>query len=285
MIAFFISLLLIVVGTILVFIIASRKKARQIPKEVTYDELSTEQRIKNVLTLCLNYKSVLTVGIEGRQFKYTSYLLAIDLKEKVLIIDKLIPEEGNLLLKDSEYLTVSFIILEDKVGRRNIPYDFNSQFVKAIMFKGSMANVIKLPNKITRRQRREYLRVKPPSKDNVYIFFSIDGIEYKEKVFDISGGGVAFFTGLTDSELKVGMTLKDVKISIPGVPTIETMALIRKKERVEGHGYIDGKRVTHICGAKFVEISNEARDLIIKYVVNVEREELRRFRSSPVAED
>jgi|GEM_PF-1292785 len=285
-------LLGIILGFILLFLIillrkgGGSKKSREI---LYYSEshIILPQRIKKILNMAIKERTPVTVSLgEGTQ-NYTSYFLKIQENPKMteVYMDKLVPDEGNLLINEFKKAHINFILYMDEFGRRNIPYETYLGFIREEDSGALKQLVFELPKEMFRRQRREYLRVYPPERQPVNMVFKLNEIEHKVQVWDISGGGVSFLTDINDDKLLPGTELKDVALDIPGLPKIKTIAIVHKKSRLRTHTLVEGKKMTYLCGAKFKDIDEEARDLIIKYVVDVEREELRRLKGSPMAEE
>lgn len=250
-------------------------------------DIQTPQSIQKVLNLAAKGKVPLSIRLGDSENTYTSYLLRIgeEKKERFVYMDALVPEEGNDLISEAGTVHVSFVLREDPYSQRNIPYEFSTQFLKQTRSGGFRELVFKFPEGLLRKQRREYLRVRPPEREPIYIKFNVGEVEHRFKIWDISGGGVAFVTDLNDEILPVGAELKDAMIEINGTPAVRCIAVIHKKTALGGYIAGAGKKGAFICGAMFKEIEEEDRQLIIKYVVAVEREELRRLRASPMAID
>ncbi|MFN3534634.1 MAG: flagellar brake protein [Desulfatiglandales bacterium] len=229
----------------------------------------------------------MTIRLGGSDSAYTSYLLKIASigRERQIYSDGLIPEEGNELIKESRDLQVSFVLREDEFMQRSVPYEFRTVFIREIIKSGPRQIVIRFPNELQRRQRRDYLRVSPPEGAPAFIKVDIQGKDHRFKVWDISGGGVAFLTDLNDNVMKVGTELRDVQIEIPGMPIIRCVSVVHKKVKLRGVYMEEKQHTTYICGCVFKEIDEEDRQLIIKYVVSVERERLRRLKASPASID
>lgn len=274
---------------IVIALVLSYRRAKH-KKEYLYDgdsNLRSPDRIHKVLVWAMRNKVPFSVRLKGSENTYTSYLLRIidTKKEKQIFIDALVPEEGNQLIKDAGNVFINFVLKEDEVTGKNIPYEFSTTYIKEITSEGPKQFVLHFPKELIRRQRREYLRVSPPERNPAFIYFSLDGVEHRCKIIDISGGGVAFSTDLDDSILGVGTELRDVTIEIPGSPTVSCIAIVHKKIALGSFNVEAKRKNVYVCGAKFKEIKEEERQVIIKYVVNIEREELRRLRASPVAVD
>lgn len=282
-----ILVLLTVAFLVTLVVLARRAKYEKMYLASGDSNIRLPDRIHRVLVWAMRNKVPLSVRLKGSENTYTSYLLRIidTKKEKQIYIDALIPEEGNELIKEAENITINFVLKEDEVTGKNIPYEFSTTFIKEVTTEGPKQFILHFPKELIRKQRREYLRVSPPEKNPAFICFSLNGVEHRCKVIDISGGGVAFATDLDDTTLSVGTELRDVTIEIPGSPNVSCMAIVHKKIALGSFNLETKRKNVYICGAKYKEIKEEERQLIIKYVVNIEREELRRLRASPVAVD
>ena len=111
----------------------------------------------------------------------------------------------------------------------------------------------------------------PPVNEPLYFECSIGGKKLKEKIANISGGGISFYTNLGKSVFLPGRILSNITISLPGDILIQCSFTVRKHSQNEQPVFIDGIQIFNYCGGEFSNIEETTRDKVIKYVVERER--------------
>ena len=96
-----------------------------------------------------------------------------------------------------------------------------------------------------------------------------------QKIENISAGGISFFTNLTKTVLWPGKRIEKILITLPDQSQLTCPILIKSIFQNNDPIFIGGKRYSYSCGAQFLEIDNNVRDNIIKYVLEKERNELK----------
>ncbi len=220
------------------------------------DDLVMATQIRKNLEYVCQKNTQLTVTIDERLITFRSIFLEVGAKNDFVVIDVLIPEQGNHFMKPSSKIKIDYTI-------EGIMYSFDTSFMETI--SGRFPSIkIAFPTLIRKIQRRRYFRVSPPI-DKPIIVKLLEGID--EKVADISEGGVSIYTRLTERELAVGKVFEKAMLSLPAVnQNIMTKTVVRN--------LLKGFRadIKNKCGMEFMDMRMHDKDLIASYVLTRQRE-------------
>ncbi len=275
---FFIKLLVALLGLFLLACLMYKLQVlfRKHRRLLLAERIEGPADIKAVLKEALRQKARFKVRMNARKRSFSSSL--VDIGSSSLIIDALFPEEGNILVSGSRFIEVDLMLREADNELLHIPYTFASKFISKERFQGYPAVRVEIPDLIRRIQRREYLRITPPIKEPIYIQFELDGKQISEKIDNISGGGIGFCTSLSKSVLWRGRHIEGITIALPGGrPVIHCNMNIKSLGQSDRPVLIDGKPYYFFCGAEFVGIEDTVRESIVHYVIEKERDELKRL--------
>jgi c-di-GMP-binding flagellar brake protein YcgR len=233
------------------------KQDRESDAQVVFsDDLMMAAQIRKNLEYVCQRNSQLTVSLDDRPMTYKSLFLEVGDYNNFVIIDALIPEHGNMLLKTSSRIRIDYAI-------EGIMYSFDSKFIETIIGRFSSVKIA-FPTFITKIQRRKHFRVSP-SIDKPIIVKLTEG--FNERAADISEGGLAIYTGLTERELAVGNVFENVMLRLPTAnQDIVTKTVVRNL--IRGEGEANKKK----CGMEFIGIRLKDKDLIASYVIARQRE-------------
>lgn len=122
---------------------------------------------------------------------------------------------------------------------------------------------IEFPDRITKEERRKYLRVRPSEEHPIEIRFALpDSDTMKVEAMDISGGGVSFIMSNNINHIKVGDSLY-LDINLPMNGNVYALA--------------DVKNITHLqdmtrIGVEFSSLSEDAFRIVTQYVTAQEQQ-------------
>lgn len=150
------------------------------------------------------------------------------------------------------------------VGERAL-YSFNTIIVSR--FNDPISGfTLKVPNKLRRIQRREFVRLEVKIQNRYRVVNEVNLLEEDSRpynqgyIFDISGGGVRFYS---DEEIEVDSYL-EMLLDIEPINTENLVGkVVRCIEREEG-GYE--------IGVAFLELTPSTQDQIISWIFDKERE-------------
>jgi c-di-GMP-binding flagellar brake protein YcgR len=215
------------------------------------------------------------VRLNGRRRSYDSSL--IEVRHDRLYIDALFPEEGQALIASSRFIEVDFMLREAIGDFRHIPYAFRSAYLESVSIRGYPGVRIAFPERIRRHQRREYLRISPPVQQPLHVRLTVDGAEVQEKVANISGGGLGFYTRLGREVLWPGRQIQSAGIDLPNGARISCAVTVRKHALNDRTIMADRKPCPYYCGIEFTGADEQVRETVVRYVIERERDELRRL--------
>jgi len=269
---------------IIVFAIASiyqqwqkRQLEKTLARVLDADVLNSFEDIKTILTMAQEQRVPFAVRKNGRGKPFNSFLIKTDYSSSALLIDSLIPEEGNELMVDSRFVDVEFFFRNTKKEYLNIPYNFHVVYLRRENYQNHPALRISFPESINRNQRRDYNRVEPSIEEPIEIILKLKDGEAIETVVNISGGGVGFYTNLDRSVLSPGNKIKSASFNLPDGTEITSQLIVRRVTRNIPGEIINKKNLHFYCGAEFAELDEALRKKIILYIIEREREELRRI--------
>jgi len=225
----------------------------------SYDLIMQTQIRKNLEYVC--QKNVqLTAVLDEMPHNFSSIFLETGKNNDYLVIDTLIPDYGNQLLKASGKIRIDYKV-------EGIMYSFDTIFRETINRRFPTIKII-FPTFIKKIQRRKHFRVSP-SINKPIIARLTDEID--EKVADISEGGLAIYAFLTERELILGKVFERLIFRLPNTnQNIMTKAVVRNLIRG------NGEAVKNRCGIEFIDMRPPDIDLIASYVLARQRESISR---------
>ncbi len=257
-------------------LITSKIKNKILPKNNLINDLND---LQNLIHTTIKQKSRIKLKINNKGQSYSSSIIKIEsmLGSHTLILDSLFPPEGNDKIQYSKFVNAEFNIKETDKSKMHIPYSFESNYIDHKEYDNFDAIRLTFPNSINRGQKREFLRIEPSINNPLFIKFEVNHKKMTQKIENISAGGVCFYTNLVKTVLWPGKRIEKAIITLPDKSQIKCPIIIRSLLQNSEPVIIDGKRYFHNCGAQFMGISNNTRDHIIKYVLEKERNELKRL--------
>lgn len=220
----------------------------------------------------------LTVQLEDSKDEYAS--LFLDLinrgKEKYICIDDLSPKVD---LKIGDTLNLNFLLDKYK-------YIIRVKLIEEIL--GDLKSLLaSYPDEVEYVQRREHYRVEPPYRAPILINWGAAIVEkdgqditnvasddirrFDSKVFDISVGGIGCNVRNLPVHFEKYVLIKEVYIKIPFYEQFTCCLQIRYIREIPGTEF------RYRCGMQFIDLPVDIQKLINEYVVNVQREDLRKM--------
>ena len=220
--------------------------------------------MQSAIKECCKKKLTASISVDGHRLDFLSMFIDSKPDKKWITIDRLNPVIGNSHIKTSKSLLVSFTL-------NGISQSFHSSYITD---KGDTSETIKIsyPDKIESTQKRDYFRVEPAIEDNVLIYAISEKetlLEINAPMRDISEGGLSFnIPHETAKKLRKGDKLSPFRFTLPGAAAIETKGVVRNISRA------GNKRFT--CGVEFIELTNKQVSKIYTYVVDRQRDKIKR---------
>ncbi len=238
---------------------------------LTLDVIEDPEHIQSILDSALSYRVPFKIKLNNRGQSFNSLLLHAG--NDFLIIDELFPYEGNEIISETKFLSLEFTIKKNA----RIPFRCTASFLQKENFSGYPAIKITFPDSLKRDQKRGFHRVEPSVNEPVYITFKIDGKTVEEKVSNISGGGVGFFTNLEKNKLRPSREIENAVITLPDSVEIKCLSVVHSVHHAEYPVLINNKPYHYYCGTEFGHLDSKTRDKIVRYVIEKERSELQRL--------
>ena len=268
-------ILLVGVFTLAYGVYRLQRRLRRGRRLVGQQQLDRPADIHAVLREAVRQRNRILVRFNDRRRSFTSFPL--QLTRSRLVIDALFPVEGNVLVEYASSLQVEFMMHETGAERQQIPYEFTTHFVAKKRFRKYPAIVLALTTLIRPNPRRQYLRVEPVLASPVTITFQLDEEVCVERVANISGGGIGFYSTITRSRLGHGARIMRAMLTFPDGSEIECDLAIHLAVQQEQPVLIDARACHTYYGAEFVGMKPVVREGIVQYVLSRERQELKRL--------
>ena len=210
-------------------------------------------------------KLPVSINIDNHSTTFISTLIAFDPEEKWLIIDTLIPDSGNKFLKESGSLKIV-------CNEKNSVNSFLSSYIDEVTYETYPSIKITYPETIEVVQRRSFVRVDPSVMKPIMISCEVEKLPQLEinlAARDISEGGFSLILPVDmGRQLNKGTILDKVSITIPDRGNVTAKGIVRSLLKSTSDKYI--------CGVELIDQTEAQMDMIYRYVVERQREELRR---------
>lgn len=157
--------------------------------------------------------------------------------------------------------------LEDGVG-----FFFESRSIDIEERDGCIR--VSFPKRLVKSQKRRFFRMRPlPSPPIFEVIVNTETVSVKCPVNDISAGGMAFISGLDNEWLTPGMTV-NLEFRLMDGFVVKVGGVVRSLSALES----PPSKGKYRCGVEFVGISENIQDRIVKFIFNLQKEELKRRR-------
>jgi hypothetical protein len=212
-----------------------------------------EQILNNVL---ISKKNILIILYPSEEY-FKSYL--IEITKKSMIIDSLMPFEGNKNIISSKFLKIGIGNGDDVFERY-----FLTNYINIIPIDDNDYNFeINKPKEVIFIEKRKALRVSTDDTNTVYISFLYNKNILFYKVYDLSAGGLAF-----DSDIKFeqDVVFKNALIKLENYDFELDIKIIHST-----YININGEYRT---GVMFLDVPPKVLDKIINFMLTIERSEI-----------
>jgi len=223
--------------------------------------LTDQKKIQSLLKEIEQASPLCTITFEGSTEKFSSSILDIQLDNKQIILDELLPAHGNSLLKKTTKLKLSTL-------HKGIHLAFKLEHMTSGSSRGITYYKTEIPDRVFYPQRRTSPRIQITS---MSIPFS--GISERTQVsigglvYDLSRGGVGVSCPNNIARFQRGDLLKNCRITIDD-QTINFDLAVRFVKTSSG------TRKT-LVGGYFENIPSKSKNKIERFVAAIEREEIR----------
>ncbi|MEP7205428.1 MAG: flagellar brake protein [Casimicrobiaceae bacterium] len=215
-------------------------------------------------------RKVATIYFGERDF-IVSMVLAVNPEFEEIVLDFGADQRANArLLVAPRVLVVSNLA--------QIRIEFSAGTPNATVHENLPAFRIRMPEVLTRLQRRQYYRVRVPARQELRCRIPAPGggdASFLVRVVNLSCGGAALTNLPLDLDLEPGTRLFPCLLTLgDGEPLAATAEVVRVIDMPPSQ-----RPAERICGVQFVELSDGARARIQRFINRVEREEIARSRA------
>jgi len=204
-----------------------------------------------------------SVMFQAGQEMFLTTLLAVMPEKGLFIFDCSGSAETNHKLLASERNVF--------VGRPDgIRVQFATGRVTALIYAGSQAFSVALPNYIVRLQRREFFRIATPRAKPLQFFGRLpEGALLKQPAHDISVAGIGLTAAMLPDGLVAGQLLENCRVSLPeDERDLSFSATVSHLSELEARSGIRQWRV----GLQFNKLPTADENCIQRYIARLERE-------------
>jgi c-di-GMP-binding flagellar brake protein YcgR len=223
--------------------------------------LTNPKKINQLLEGIEESSPLCTISVEGVEEEFNSSILDIQLQNKQIILDELIPKHGNELLSNNK--------LKLSTTYKGIRLAFKLDNIKSGSSQGIAYYKASIPNRIYYPQRRQSPRIQLNS-----LNISFSGISSRTKtsvggtIFDLSRTGIGILIPNNRARFQRGDLITDCRINLDdGHLNFELAVRFVKTPHSEF-----GKTQ---LGGHFENISTKHRHQLEHFVASIEREEIR----------
>lgn len=212
--------------------------------------------VENVSPLC-------TITFEGISEQFSSSILDVNIKNQQIILDELIPENGNGLITQKDELKLSTIY-------NGIHLTFKLNIISEGSSRGIAYYKAPFPSRIYYPQRR-----KSPRFQINFLNIPFSGISARTQssvggyIYDLSRSGIAINMQNNRARIQRGNSIKDCKISIDDYTVVFDLSVRFVKK-------IDSNSGKILIGGYFENIPAKKLLKLTHFIATLEREEIRR---------
>lgn len=127
-----------------------------------------------------------------------------------------------------------------------------------------------LPQRVVKNQKRRFFRARPLSSHIFEVIVNTEIVSEKCPVTDISSGGLAFLTTIEEDLMRPDNSIA-LEFSLPDGFIVKTNGILRSRTPIPS----TVSRNKYRCGVEFADIRESVQDRIMKFVFNLQKEELK----------
>ena len=222
--------------------------------------------ITAILRSLIEHSALVTVYFGERGEFIVTALLAVNSEFEELVFDCGAGQVLNAHLLESSRLTLVTQL-------DHIRIQFVANRAEATIFEQAPAFRIRLPDALTRLQRRENYRLKIPLSQPVSCTLQLDPQRDDSavaiRICDVSGGGIALIDYPSSLELVPGTVYQGCHIDLREIGRVTTdIEIVHVMEKV-GRNAVR----TRLCGCRFKNVPNAMVTLIQRYINKIERDQ------------
>jgi hypothetical protein len=206
--------------------------------------VETKQKIREVIGFLISRKREITIQMDGDPAMFTSRIIKAnygDILSKIgkgheLIIQNLVPDIGNQLIKSSPEIVIEFVL-------RGTPCQFEAKYLGKCMEYPHIGLIVSFPEALKIEERRGYDREGKRIPDFTNAVFTVRNSEdrtYKLEIIDRSPDGLGMLITKKDFDLldivKEGDKLQGLEL-YASTAMIKVSGTVRHKTQIKDSKY------------------------------------------------
>lgn len=228
------------------------------------ERITDPKRMAALLHRLKQTRIALAVHFPDHNVRYSSTLLEIDDKKRVLSLDELIPRDGNNLISAGQTAHVTA-----KLAGASI--HFRGTVVSEPADAATSSFVLTWPDRLLYEQRRATYRIRVGSGMIISVTIRADSnVEYPGYLFDISSNGIGAYFEMS-ADLVVREQPYACKIDLPGGKFISGAFKVRFLKQ-------DTKLQQLLIGGQFLDLPGPQRQALDRFVMTLQRNAIKKSR-------
>ncbi len=228
--------------------------------------ITDTDKIINLLSEIEISSPLCTVQIDGISEEYSSSILGIKADKNIIILDELIPKEGNAELVSKKSIKLS-------TYHKGIHLSFNLSDIEIGSSRGINYYKTSLPERIYYPQRRRSPRIEISSIDIAFSGTSErTGINVSGYLFDLSRGGAGIDMPVNRARIQRGDKINNCKISFEDYVMDFDLSVRFVKA-------ISASSTKVQIGGFFENLSSKSQSKLSYFITSLERVEIRKQKS------
>lgn len=225
--------------------------------------ITEPEKIASLLLEIEQSSPLCTVQIDGAAQEYASSILGIKKDKNLVILDELVPAEGNAYLQHQKALKLS-------TYHRGINLSFNLSQIELGHSHGISYYRAPLPSRVYYPQRRSSPRIEISTIDVAFSGVSErTGLSVSGYLFDLSRGGAGIDIPVNRARIQRGDTIKNCQITIDDhIMDFEFMVRFVKP--------LAGSSSKVQIGGLFEKLSSKSQTKLSHFITSLERIQIRK---------
>ena len=251
-------------------------KAKEVEQSATEEDdlspfenpsfITDPEKIVNLLSEIESSSPLCTVLIDGIAEEYSSSILGIKPDKNLIILDELIPKEGNEALQYNKAIKLSTF-------HKGIHLSFNLIEIETGNSRGINYYKASLPERIYYPQRRRTPRIEISSIDIAFTGTSErTGISVNGYLFDLSRGGAGIDMPVNRARIQRGDKIKNCKITFDDYEMEFDLSVRFVKPSSPNSTKVQ-------IGGFFENLSTKSQSKLSYFITSLERVEIRKQKS------
>lgn len=227
--------------------------------------LTEPERIARLLSEIESSSPLCTIQVEGSPEEFGSSILAVNPEKNTIVLDELMPKNGNDALLRSRALKLSTF-------HRGIHLSFNLVGIEIGHTRGISYYKAALPERVFYPQRRRSPRLEISSFDIAFSGIAQrTGLSTAGYIFDLSRGGAGVRVPVNRGRIQRGDKIKNCQINFDGYVMDFDLAVRFVKPVSVGSSTVQ-------IGGFFESISAKSQSKLSYFLASLEREEIRKLK-------